>query len=690
MPGALVHTVADYTPLGVVNVTAEIADAIRYGRAEAGAEVKNGGRYDGLTNADASVVAQHNAAVSIGRMMTGGAFLTLFYALAKAGVVRYQPYGGDDKDKDETNAAQGLGGFQFNQDAILRLATGEDTTWQDGDVIHDIGQYSPVSAIAETGARLATEYDDSDDGFVMNLLDATAKSIGDMVTDLSMMNSISTIADDIQYRGDKNTGEVAGDIAGDLAADSISGLIPGTIRQAAKVTDGTMRDTSADTVEERIWNRFRSVMPGLRQTLPAKVDYRGEEREYADNGLTRGLNTFLLPGDVTIYQQDDVVDYIDQIGEATGKSLYASAYAPRSLENEGEKYTLTTDDRRAYNEAYKSAYYNALGELKNSAYADKLTEENASSIAASLRSLAADEAKRAYFEANGIEYSSDYDKYQSIDDPMLYLAMKETLKDLRDSNGTDNEAFMAVYDQWKGLSREEREKYTDGVDGEFDGIDTLKKLDACLRGGLSTEQFYEVKAQYADINNRDGLNAYDRQAEFSYWLDTKSGLTSAQKRTAQDNFTFYSNIPVEESGYDRLSEAGVSDRSSMTIYDTIQALEPAAGYTNVADWQKCEAIVSGSLGLSEEEQLAAISVYASEAAYGYYQAAYDVGIPPKYWAQVQEKLRESGSTSVSQSALLKAMDEVGCSRSQMESMYYTYAESRNWKNSFYAACNAVN
>lgn len=700
VPGALVHTEADYTPLGVLNTAGELYNAIRYGNAPADGVVK-GGRYDGMTNADASVVAQHNASVSLARAGIGGGIMALFGWLARAGIVAFQPYGGDDKDKDETNAAQGKGGLQFNQSAFVRALQGKDTTWQDGDIIHDLSQYPPLSTIAEIGVILADE--ENDDKFV-SILTATAMGIAEQFGDLSMMNTVRTIYDDIQYAGDKNAVEIGADIAGDVAADSVSGLIPGTIRQIAKVSDGTMRDTSADTVQERVWNRFRSVMPGLRQTLPAKVDYKGEERQYAGNALTRGLNTFLLPGDVTIYQQDEVVDYIDKVAEETGKSLYAAAYAPKSFtvtDADGNEQTVTldTDARRAYNEEYKSGYYAALEGLKSSDYADKLSYEQVAEIGRELRSLAADSAKRLYCEQNDIEYSSSYDKYQSIEDPALYLAMKETLKQLRSSNGADNEAFDAVYKQWKGLSQKEKEKYTEGVEGEFDGIDTLKKLNSCLNGGLSTEQFYKAKNKHDEINDDESLNASEKRAQFANWLDTKSRFTTAQKRTALSNFPYTTTLVADEGNYEKLTAAGVSKDGGMRLFNAMQELEPAEGYSDVANWQKCEAVTGSSL--SDEEQLAALSVYATDSSYSYYQAAYDCGVSPSRWSDVLANIRgyegqtksngkDTYSANVSQESLCRAMFDAGLSDAQAEAMYNEYRAARSWTKTYWDAMGDVN
>lgn len=682
VPGALLHTAADYTPLGIVNTVLEVYNAIQFNRGQVDAMAEPGAlspQYKGMTNADASVVAQHNAALSVGRMATGGLIFGLFSFLAQVGAAAIRLYGDDDRDKDETLEAQGVGGFQFNQDAFIRGLMGEDATWQDGDIIHDLSQYPPVSTIAQLAAIYAD--DDNDDKFI-RMLDATARSLAEQFGDLSMMSTAKTVYDDIQYRGDKNTWEVMGDIAGDLAGNAVTGMLPGTLRQLARTTDPYMRDTSADSVLGRAWNRFRSVTPGLRQTLPAKVDYKGEARQYTGNTLSRFLNAFVLPGNVTVFRQDDVVDYIDQLSEASGTSLYADAYAPKKLDYDGERFELDSDARRDYNETYKSDYYGSVKAFMQSGYARAMSDDMAAEVASGLRGLAAYRAKREFFKAQGKTYAPEndiYKRYDSIADPALYMAMREAVKALTASDGTDNKAFNAVYEKWQSLSASERAKYTDGVEGSFDGIDTLKKLDSCLQAGMSTEQFYAAKAEYKALGDDDSLNAGTRRAAFAYWLDTLSGFNSKARAAALENFKFTTTIVSDEGGYEKMTAAGVSKSSSERIFNAIQALTPEAGYTNVSDLQKCEAITGSSI--SDREKLAALEVYASEAQAKYYQAAYDNGIKLDTWSAVRRdmhKLNTGNGNDVSQARLLQAMANQRISKTKARAMFAVYYPRGNF------------
>ena len=683
VPGALVHTAADYTPLGIVNTALEIYNAIQFNRGQTDAMADPGPlsqQYKGLTNADASVVAQHNAALSIGRMMTGGAIFGLFSYLAAAGAAAVRLYGDDDRDEDETLAAQGVSGFQFNQDAFIRSLLGRDTTWRNGDVIHDLSQYPPVSTIAEIAVICR---DEDDDNKFIRILDATARGLVEQFGDLSMVSAAKTVYDDIQYRGDKNAWEVAGDIAGDLIGNSISGMVPASVRQIAKATDPVMRDTSSDTVLGRAWNRFRSAVPGLRQTLPAKVDYKGEERQYAGNTLTRLLNTFVLPGDVTIYRQDEVVDYITQLSDSTGTSLYADAYAPKKVVYDGESYELNTDARRMYNETYKSAYYDAMEAFMKSDYAKTMPDDMAAEVASGLRALAAYQARREYFKLRGMSYTPEndtYARYDSIGDPALYMSMRAAMKQLSESEGKDNEAFKAVYAQWRTLPPKGRAMYTDGVEGQFDGISTLKKLDNCLQAGMSTQQFYEAKAEYRALSDNDSLGATARRAAFAHWLDTESGFTTSARAAALDNFSFTTTIVADEGKYEQMASSGVGNAASERIFNSIQQLQPESGNKTVSDLQRYEAITAS--GASESEQLAALRVYASDSQIDYFQAAFDNGIALGKWTAVLRSVRESKTGNMSQGNLVRAMYENGIPKDKARAMYNVYKAKHNWRSSY--------
>lgn len=683
VPGALVHTAADYTPLGIVNTALEIYNAIQFNRGQTDAMADPGPlsqQYKGLTNADASVVAQHNAALSIGRMMTGGAIFGLFSYLAAAGAAAVRLYGDDDRDEDETLAAQGVSGFQFNQDAFIRSLLGRDTTWRNGDVIHDLSQYPPVSTIAEIAVICR---DEDDDNKFIRILDATARGLIEQFGDLSMVSAAKTVYDDIQYRGDKNAWEVAGDIAGDLIGNSVSGMVPGFVRQIAKATDPVMRDTSSDTVLGRAWNRFRSAVPGLRQTLPAKVDYKGEERRYAGNTLTRLLNTFVLPGDVTIYRQDEVVDYITQLSDSTGTSLYADAYAPKKVVYDGESYELNTDARRMYNETYKSAYYDAMEAFMKSDYAKTMPDDMAAEVASGLRALAAYQARREYFKLRGMSYTPEndtYARYDSIGDPALYMSMRAAMKQLSESEGRDNEAFKAVYAQWRTLPPKGRAMYTDGVEGQFDGISTLKKLDNCLQAGMSTQQFYEAKAEYRALSDNDSLGATARRAAFAHWLDTESGFTTSARAAALENFPFTTTIVADEGKYEQMASSGVGNAASERIFNSIQQLQPESGNKTVSDLQRYEAITAS--GASESEQLAALRVYASDSQIEYFQAAFDNGIALGKWTAVLRSVRESETGNMSQGNLVRAMYENGIPNDKARAMYNVYKAKHHWRSSY--------
>ncbi len=682
-PGALVHTAADYTPLGIVNTALEIYNAIQFNRGQTDAMADPGPlsqQYKGLTNADASVVAQHNAALSIGRMMTGGAIFGLFSYLAAAGAAAVRLYGDDDRDEDETLAAQGVSGFQFNQDAFIRSLLGRDTTWRNGDVIHDLSQYPPVSTIAEIAVICR---DEDDDNKFIRILDATARGLVEQFGDLSMVSAAKTVYDDIQYRGDKNAWEVAGDIAGDLIGNSISGMVPGFVRQIAKATDPVMRDTSSDTVLGRAWNRFRSAVPGLRQTLPAKVDYKGEERQYAGNTLTRLLNTFVLPGDVTIYRQDEVVDYITQLSDNTGTSLYADAYAPKKVVYDGESYELNTDARRMYNETYKSAYYDAMEAFMKSDYAKTMPDDMAAEVASGLRALAAYQARREYFKLRGMSYTPEndtYARYDSIGDPALYMSMRAAMKQLSESEGKDNEAFKAVYAQWRTLLPKGRAMYTDGVEGQFDGISTLKKLDNCLQAGMSTQQFYKAKAEYRSLSDNDSLSATTRRAAFAHWLDTESGFVPSVRAAALENFSFTTTIVADEGKYEQMASSGVGNAASERIFNSIGQLQPESGNKTVSDLQRYEAITAS--GASESEQLAALRVYASDSQIEYFQAAFDNGIALGKWTAVLRSVRESKTGNMSQGNLVRAMYENGIPKDKARAMYNVYKAKHNWRTSY--------
>lgn len=617
---------------------------------------------------------------------TGTGLLALGVYLASQGLIS----AGDDPEDDEQNWFNDLMGYQ---NYALNVG-GKSIT---------IDWLAPEVMPLFVGVELQKAFADKK----MNLseaLQALGRVTNPMI-ETSMLSSIDDLMDAMANANGNNDYAMA--LLTSAAASYLGQYIPTLGGQLERTIEKqryeTYRynDTGVLGLSPSAQNQLGKMLnkvPGVEYGQIPYIDAWGREEESGNVG-TRIWNNFFNPAYVNDIQRGEVEEELQRLHDASYSGVLPDrpSQSTKIQQLGGER--MTKEEYVQYARTKGSESLRMISELMQSEYYDKLDDDERAELITEIYSIATDEAKRQIVTGRDIEYSSSYDKYQSIEDPALYLAMKETLKQLRSSNGADSEAFDAVYKQWKGLSTNEKKKYTEGVDGEFSGIDTLKKLDACIRGGMSTEQFYKAKNKHDEINDDESLNASEKRAQFANWLDTKSRFTTAQKRTALSNFPYTTTLVADEGNYEKLTAAGVSKDGGMRLFNAMQELEPAEGYNDVANWQKCEAVTGSSL--SDEEQLAALSVYATDSSYSYYQAAYDCGVSPSKWSDVQANIRgyegqtksngkDTYSANISQESLCRAMFDAGLSDAQAEAMYNEYRSARSWTKTYWDAMGDVN
>ena len=108
------------------------------------------------------------------------------------------------------------------------------------------------------------------------------------------------------------------------------------------------------------------------------------------------------------------------------------------------------------------------------------------------------------------------------------------------------------------------------------------------------------------------------------------------------------------------TDAGVSANAAYRIEMAVSALEPSEGKKAVSNLQKWRAVVNS--GISESEQMKALSVLMSESEYMKVQTAKENNITPGMYVVYKELLSEydlDGNGTVSQTEAKKALDNMG-------------------------------
>lgn len=700
VPGALIHTAADYTPLAAFNVARDIAAMVKFNRADGDAETKTmSSKYRGMTNDDAAAMAQYNAAVGMGRMLTGTGIMMLGAMAIKAGLVGFRPYDRDKREEYAARNALGENGLQLNLNAMGRWFAGEGGEWKDGDLLMDLGQFQPI----DTLVKIAAVIEDEDDEKWKRSIDAVVEGLASSIEELSMMQTARTVINDIRYRSDEESViDTAKQIGIDILSGAATGFIPGPVRNLATAIDQYKRDTSADTAVQELLNKMIATIPGLRNTHPAKLDYTGQPMEN-ENALLRTLNAQVLPMSVNTYREDKVLDYFDSL--PGGSSLYPDVYAPSSFSNNGASYELNTEQQRAYLAAYRQAYYSLAQELEANSFVRAMSDDLQAETMKDLNSLAAQEAKRQAVEAAGGEfkrtsYNYLYDENGELlfDDPGSVIALRNAFNEMVDSDYQDSADFEKMYgwfqNQGNGVGWMSNTLYGDQLE-IADAIGGLEKLALCMSAGMTPQEYGEAKAYHDELNRDANLSPSARATDFAFWLSNQ-GFTAREQSAAKRNLTFSFGGVVGADKYEELTDSGVSASDSNKVFDAIDALEPESGYSSVRDIQNYEAIAN-IRGMSDGDKLSAIGVYAGtdSKTYSYYKAAYDCGVELSTFVDTLRDIEtyqtERGKSvgAPSQGELYLALHNSDINDEQRQQIYYAYATQRGWENkNYYGARSA--
>ena len=258
--------------------------------------------HEGTLTAD----QQAKAVTDFGRATTGSAGIAMFTALALKGIIKVA--GADDKDKEALQTSEGQSGTQFNISALNRWINGKSADWQDNDTLMSIGFLEPINAQMAMGAMIADAYKDDEKVGLADVANANVSSVFQSVLDLPAMSQIRDLVNGYKYSSADTTSGKLGDAAlGYGASQASSFLIPNIVGGVATGMDGTVRNTyTSKNPLEQAKDSIISKIPGLRNTLPAKQDSYGNDRQNTGNKLLDMLNANILPGQIGKYSTSEV------------------------------------------------------------------------------------------------------------------------------------------------------------------------------------------------------------------------------------------------------------------------------------------------------------------------------------------------------------------------------------------------
>ena len=398
VPGNVAAQGANYSPLGIIKGIGNLVKTVSQAQ-------------KGTLTAE----QQAKAVTDIGRGLTGTTALAGFVALALKGIISVA--GDDDKDEEALKKASGATGTQLNLSALWRWVAGESTEWQDGDTLVSLGFLEPFNALMAAGAMIADSYVEDGSLDLGEILNASVSAVVQAVLELPAMSSIRDLVDGYRYSDKETAGEKVGDALGDFAAGQAGSFVPNFIGGIASGMDNKVRDTYAsDSFLGRGLDSVKAKIPGLRQTLPAKLDNFGQERTNTGDWIANMFNSNILPGQINRYKTDEVKDELYRLSEAGAGVSFPARSAPNSinigLEGEKAKISLNPEEKREYLTESGQKSYEILSELMKTAQYKDFSDEDRVKAISDAYAYARVVAAHKIAQSRGEEYESkEYDPY---------------------------------------------------------------------------------------------------------------------------------------------------------------------------------------------------------------------------------------------------------------------------------------
>lgn len=620
VPGNIASRALEYSPVGLAKGIVDLSQVLKSGK-------------------NATVQNQSQAVLELSRGITGSALIGLAAFAAANGIIRSTD-DDDNLDEKKLNSAEGVSGIQVNLSALLRGMSGGSTEWQKGDRLAALDYLQPVNTWLALGC-FVDSYLSGDKDY--DAFTASVDAFGKSIEDFPVLQTIQNIVDDVQYSG---VDPLAASLQ-ESASSIMSSVVPSFVRNVSTASDPYQRDTTSGeygAVSLYNWisqstgmkseflkalaeffdntlkvsqsvSTIMSAVPGLRQTLPMKLDNYGQPMGYTGSRPLDVANALVLPGSVYSYNQRELTKVLAQVSAYTGTdNFYPSRNPVKIVEYNGTKHEMTFDQRQEYQKTYGTVYYDMANELMQSQQwqdADPMTradmlskiEEIASAQARVnfMASIGQDYtgsdsasliAKLDEMAAGGVDFATYYDWKNRISSMGGDTKQDDLLKALSGS-GLSEQQQITVYFDLGGYSISEK-KLSQGATVGLDEADLQRwryRVDQAKSAGQDNSQLLELLRQSSDLST-DQKNQIGKlflsdvivipdEVDVDFTNDTTFTLSqlpdSAQDRYeafAQDYLTpqQWSDIYTKYSGYKNKAQkiaAMVADGYSQSDAETL-------------------------------------------------------------------------------------------------------------------------
>lgn len=367
-----------------------------------------------------------------------------------------------------------------------------------------------------------------------------------------------------------------------------SQMVPSLVRQIATATDKYERQTyiKGDTVQSQL-NSIKASIPGLRQTLPVKVDEQGNEQL---NSQGRGLGSrlaenMILPYKLTSDQSNDVRNELMRLKKATGETTQFQQKITYTVErtNENEKpqkKNLTAAQSMQYQKVFGQTSTAAIRQLMKSGVYDDLSDKEKVKIITAINSYAKTLADKQFVT---VKFDKSEQKIKDATDKGIgvgsYFAFKNAVEKVEDKNhNTADSSFNNVRDTVDMLENGTFKDMTDAqkeylfastdrsiqnnpyhesdVEKKAESNDYYKKLT-----GKDKMYFRSLASEYEDaVKNNKSLDGWIAKAK----LASEHGVIEPYQYVAYQHALLYANTDNNDNYKQSEVTAAINSLSGLT------------------------------------------------------------------------------------------------------------------------------
>ena len=376
------------------------------------------------------------------------------------------------------------------------------------------------------------------------------------------------------------------------------------------------------------------------------------------------------------YETLDQLTYAKNKEDANGYETVVYRFFNKQADAVGEINAAIREIEadEALSDAEKRELVRAQYQIRNSVEEQALDQVAAYQAAAEKHYEASDKEdeedkiEEAYREANreimGAEYALKtyskevYERAAALqEDGVSYDTFFDLYFENRDTELTGYEKTNRTRDLLRELDVDEEQKkalYKDFISDSETNQERIKSLEDA---GATFDDFLTIQNKYNEINETVD-KAKQKSVAFAYWLDTE-GFTEEQSVAAQGAFKFYSQIPGQDTTYEKFKNSGLSAEEAYRLAAGLDTLEPDKGNETVTKEQKWREVLDSDL--SSEKKLAALKSVSTETQAEKFEIADAYGVDLEEYVSIMERLPEfdaDGNGRYTQSEVTNAINSI--------------------------------